>query len=341
MRVLILDEPTSSLTPIEVERVFRVVRDLKSKGIAIVFISHKMDEIFEIGDDYTVLRGGEMIESGQLSDTDERGLIRAMSGANFAERVARDPPAGREGPPLMEVRHLSGHMFENVSFTLRPGEILGFAGLVGAGRSEVMQTIFGYRPARAGKVTVCDQPWMLGRTEHSVKQGMLYLSEERKLHGIFRHLSVRENVGLSILDLTKSPLGISVARERGEVEGIRAEYDIQTDNIEKKISLLSGGNQQKAIIGRAMATRPRILIFDEPTKGIDVRTKAEIYRIMRSQARDGVGIILVSSEIEELLACSTRIVAMHSGRIVETLDAQHVDREQIVSAIFGQERVYG
>ncbi len=340
MRVLILDEPTSSLTPVEVERVFKVVRDLTARGVAVVFISHKMDEIFEIGDDYTVLRNGQMIETGLLADTDTAGLIRAMSGSDINGRTVRDTASRPAGSVLLEVEALSGHMFQDVSFDLRAGEILGFAGLVGAGRSEVMQTIFGFRPATGGHVRLDGAAWRLGDTSASVRSGLLYLSEERKHHGIFPQLSVRENVGLSILDLTRSPLGISAARERREVERIRDAYDIRTDSIEKRISLLSGGNQQKAIIGRAMATRPRVLIFDEPTKGIDVRTKTEIYRIMRTLADDGVGIVLVSSEMEELMACSTRIVAMHAGRVVQTFDASRAPRERIVAAIFGKEAAH-
>ncbi|MEO0385410.1 MAG: sugar ABC transporter ATP-binding protein [Pseudomonadota bacterium] len=337
MQVLILDEPTSSLTPIEVARVFKVVRDLKADGIAVVFISHKLDEVFDIGDDYTVLRNGEMIETGRLAETDADGLIRAMSGGDLKERGSEMAPDVSQGEPILRVENLSGPMFHDISFELKPGEILGFAGLVGAGRSEVMQTIFGFRKAISGAVNVHGEDWPLGNTTASVRGGMLYLSEERKHHGIFSHLSLRENVGLSILDLTRSPLGINARAERQQVEQIRADYEIQTDTIEKRISLLSGGNQQKAIIGRAMATRPRILIFDEPTKGIDVRTKSEIYAIMRKLAADGVGIVLVSSEVEELLACSTRIIAMHSGRITGTFSAEDASADRIVSAIFGSE----
>ncbi|WP_116134464.1 sugar ABC transporter ATP-binding protein [Tropicimonas sp. IMCC34043] len=338
MKVLILDEPTSSLTPIEVERVFRVIRDFHDRGVGVVFISHKMDEVFDIGHDYTVLRNGQKVEAGKLATTSEDNLIRAMSGEKLELGSAFRPTTARaDAPALLTVERLSGERFENVSFNLHAGEILGFAGLVGSGRSEIMQTIFGYRKARGGRVTMDGAPWELGSTSASVGRGMLYLSEERKHHGIFPQLSLRENIGLSILDLTNSPLGIRARKENEAVDRIIDEYEIRTDSREKKISLLSGGNQQKAIIGRAMATDPRILIFDEPTKGIDVRTKAQIYAIMQSLAERGVGIILVSSEMDELRKCANRIITMHFGRMTGEFDTETTDNETLVGAIFSRE----
>ncbi|MDQ0391329.1 sugar ABC transporter ATP-binding protein [Labrys monachus] len=336
MKVLILDEPTSSLTRVEVERVFKVIRGLLDRDHAIVFISHKMEEVFQIGDDYTVLRNGEKVESGRIADVTEAGLIRAMSGRHltFDDHFRPETPASE---PILEVRGLSGARFQDVNFDLRRGEILGFAGLVGAGRSEVMQTIFGYLKATAGTVKVEGRDWRLNDTSRSVAGGMLYLSEERKHHGIFPMLSLRENIGLSILSLTSGPLGISLPRERSAVQKIIDDYGIRTAGMGKRISNLSGGNQQKAIIGRAMATRPRILIFDEPTKGIDIRTKAEIYRIMKTLAQEGVGVILVSSEINELRQCSSRIVTMHNGRVTGEFGTAETSTETLVGAIFGTE----
>ncbi|MBR9892050.1 sugar ABC transporter ATP-binding protein [bacterium] len=336
MKVLILDEPTSSLTPIEVERVFRVIRDFHDRGVAVVFISHKMDEVFDIGHDYTVLRNGRKIEAGKLSEVNEEALIRAMSGQKLELGTVFRPESER-GAALLEVDGLSGPRFDDVSFTLDAGEILGFAGLVGSGRSELMQTIFGFRKARGGSVRMNGADWPLGDTTKSVRGGMLYLSEERKHHGIFPNLSLRENIGLSITDLTNSPLGISASKERAAVDGIIDDYEIRTASREKKISFLSGGNQQKAIIGRAMAMAPKILIFDEPTKGIDVRTKAQIYGIMKSLAEKGIGIILVSSEMDELRKCASRIITMHSGRVTGEFDSATTEGEQLVGAIFARE----
>ena len=333
-KVLILDEPTSSLTATETERLFAIVRQLRDSGRAIIFISHKMDEIFALGDSVTVLRNGQTVGHAPLADVTPAGLIRMMSG----EEVRLDQrfqPRGDVGDTLLAVQGLSGTGFEDVSFTLRRGEILGFAGLVGAGRSEVMQTIFGHLAARAGTVRMEAQPWRLGDPTASVRRGMLYLSEERKLHGILPMRSLRENIGISLFGQTAPHDLISRRREALLVAQIIERYGIRTSSPEKRIMFLSGGNQQKAIIGRAMAQAPRILIFDEPTKGIDVRTKAEIYRLMQELAEAGIGIILVSSEMEELRRCASRIVTMYAGRISGEFITDQTDNDALVRAIIG------
>ncbi|QRM57690.1 sugar ABC transporter ATP-binding protein [Sinorhizobium sp. BG8] len=340
MKVLILDEPTSALTRTEVDRVFKVINGFRDADHAIVFISHKMDEVFSIGDDYTVLRNGEKVAAGAIKDITETDLIRAMSGSelSFSEHFWPEKASDAPEETIIKVEDLSGRRFDNVSFELKRGEILGFAGLVGAGRSEIMQTLFGYHKATAGKVTVKGKSWKLGDTNYSVANGMLYLSEERKLHGILPLLSVRENIGISILGQTTGWLGISASKEKSKVAEIIKAYDIKTASMGKKIAFLSGGNQQKAIIGRAMATMPNVLIFDEPTKGIDVRTKAEIYRIMKTLAENGVGIILVSSEMDELRKCANRIITMYTGRITGSFETATTSNETLVGAIFGSEK---
>ena len=339
MKVLILDEPTSALTRTEVDRVFRVISGFRNRAHAIIFMSHKMDEVFTIGDDYTVLRNGKKVEAGRLADTNAEGLIKAMSGEaiNLGDMFRPEAAPAGAGETILKVRGLSGSGFSNVDFDLKRGEILGFAGLVGAGRSEVMQTIFGYLKAKSGTVEMEGAPWKLGDTSASMRNGMIYLSEERKHHGIFPLMSVRDNIGMAIYGQTTSVFGISAGKERAKVSEIIKAYDIKTPNMNKQIVYLSGGNQQKALIGRAMARRPRVLIFDEPTKGIDVRTKAEIYRIMKSLAEQGVGIILVSSEMDELLRCSTRIITMYSGKVTGSFDAASTSTETLVGAMFGRE----
>lgn len=333
-KVLILDEPTSSLTVQEVERLFRIIRQLRDSGHAIVFISHKMEEIFGLGDAVTVLRNGELVGTRPLGELDEASLIRMMSG----EEVRVDQvffPDTAPGEALLEVRGLSGPRFHDASFVLRRGEILGFAGLVGAGRSELMQTMFGYLKAKSGAVTVGGRSWKLGDTSFSIANGMLYLSEERRQHGILPFQSVRENIGISLFGQTVRAGAISGARERGIVQSVIETYDIRTPSMEKPIMFLSGGNQQKAIIGRAMACDPKVLIFDEPTKGIDVRTKIEIYRIMKELAERGVGIILVSSDLAELRKCASRILIMHDGAMGGEFTTSETDNETLVRAILG------
>jgi len=333
-KVLILDEPTSSLTSQEVERLFNIIRQLRADNHAVIFISHKMEEIFDLGDDVTVLRNGERVATRPLSGLTEPELIRLMSG----EEVRMDQvfyPTTAPGETLLEVTGLSGYRFHDASFQLRAGEILGFAGLVGAGRSELMQTMFGYLKATAGHVKVAGKNWKLHDTSFSIAHGMLYLSEERRQHGILPFLSVRENIGISIFDRTVSLGTIFAGRERHIVSDIIKTYDIKTPSMEKQIMFLSGGNQQKAIIGRAMACHPKVLIFDEPTKGIDVRTKVEIYRIMKELAERGVGIILVSSDLVELRKCAGRILTMHSGSLGGEFLTKDTDNETLVRAILG------
>lgn len=337
-KVLILDEPTSSLTIQEVERLFNIIRQLRDSGHAVVFISHKMEEIFDLGDTVTVLRNGELVGTRPLTELDEASLIRMMSG----EEVRVDQvffPETTPGETLLEVKGLGGERFHDASFALRRGEILGFAGLVGAGRSELMQTMFGYLKATSGEVTVDGHRWKLGDTAFSIANGMLYLSEERRQHGILPFQSVRENIGISLFGQTVRAGAISAVLERRIVKSVIQTYDIKTPSMEKQIMFLSGGNQQKAIIGRAMACNPKVLIFDEPTKGIDVRTKVEIYRIMKELAERGVGIILVSSDLSELRKCASRILIMHDGSLCGEFTTSETDNETLVRAILGADEV--
>ncbi|MDV6318136.1 sugar ABC transporter ATP-binding protein [Chromohalobacter sp. HP20-39] len=338
MKILILDEPTSSLTENEVERVFRVVRDVVEEGCGVVFISHKFDEMFAISDTISVLRNGQKIDTQPASRLDNNQLVKLMSGQEI-KTDAKLQPVESDGTRevLLEVEGLSGKGFDSVSFQLRRGEILGFAGLVGSGRSEVMQTLFGFLPARAGKLRVEGQDWRLGDTSSSVRSGLFYLSEERKYHGIFPGQSVRRNIGMALFEETAGRGVIRSQKERERVGKIVRDYDIKTPTLNKNIAFLSGGNQQKAIIGRAMACNPKVLIFDEPTKGIDLRTKMEIYRLMKELAERGVGIILVSSEMDELQRCANRIITMYEGRISGNFHIDDASGADLVGAIHGHE----
>lgn len=336
LRILILDEPTSSLTTAEVDRVFGVLDRLKHSGHGIVFISHKMDEIYQIGDEVSVLRNGRHVGHHALSALDEADLLHLMSGEEVRTDRSYQPGSGA-GNVLLEVRGMSGRRFKDISFQLRQGEILGFAGLVGAGRSELMQAIFGFLPATAGQVSLEGRAWRLGDTHWSVEHGMVYLSEERKLHGILANLSLRENIGICLFGETALGGVINRRLEHRCVDQIIRDYAIKTSDSGKKIGFLSGGNQQKAIIGRAMRLQPRLLIFDEPTKGIDVKTKAEIYRMMQQLAESGTGIILVSSEMTELIACASRILTMHEGRLSGEFNTLETDKQTLVKAIVSAE----
>lgn len=333
-QVLMLDEPTTSLTTEDTQILFEIIREIQAENKAVIFISHKLEEIFQLGDELTVFRNGKKVAHSELKDIDIPWVISQMTG----RKVIQDQRYCSEkvsDEVLLEVEHLTGERFTDISFQLKKGEILGFSGLVGAGRSELMQAIFGYLPVYEGKVKLDGQEWKLGDTNYSVKNGFIYLPEERKKQGILPELSIRENISVSVLEKLQSSIGISRKREMELAEEVIDTYDIKTPDSDKAIQFLSGGNQQKVIIGRSMCCEPKVLVFDEPTKGIDVGTKAEIYRLMKELAEEkNIGIILISSEMEEVKKCSNRIIALYEGRKAGEYDA-NVDKEAILSAIIG------
>lgn len=332
--VLMLDEPTTSLTTSDTEILFDIVKEIKAENKAIIFISHKLEEIFALGDVLTVFRNGKKVAYSRLEEIDIPWVIRQMTGRELdQEQVFYSDKVSDE--VLLEVEGLTGERFTDVSFTLKKGEILGFSGLVGAGRSELMQAIFGYLPVYSGSVKLGGEDWKLGDTNYSVNHGFIYLPEERKKQGILPVLSIRENISVSALKDLKGGLGISKKKEDELAGRIIDTYDVKTPDAEKEIQFLSGGNQQKVIIGRSMCCSPKVLVFDEPTKGIDVGTKAEIYRLMKELAEEkGIGIILISSEMEEIKKCSNRIIALYEGKKAGEYDAE-ADKEAILSAIIG------
>ncbi len=332
--VLMLDEPTTSLTTRDTEILFDIVRKIKAENKSVIFISHKLEEIFALGDVITVFRNGKKVAYSELKDVDIQWVIKQMTGRALdqdqkfqSEKVTDEV--------LLEVDNLTGARFSNISFTLKKGEILGFSGLVGAGRSELMQAIFGYLPVYEGTVKMNGENWKLGDTSYSVKHGFIYLPEERKKEGILPVLSIRENISISVLDQLKTGLSISAKKENKLAQKVIDTYDVKTPGADKEIQFLSGGNQQKVIIGRAMSCEPKVLVFDEPTKGIDVGTKTEIYRLMKELAEEkGIGIILISSEMEEIKKCSNRVIALYRGRISGEYD-MNADKEAILGAIIG------
>lgn len=333
-KILMLDEPTTSLTTAETDRLFVVLKRLKAQGRAIIFISHKLEEIFAIGDEITVLRNGVRITGAQTKDVDIPWVISQMVGSDISqEETYKSEKAGRE--VLMEVKGLCGAKFNNIDFTLRKGEILGFSGLVGSGRTEIMQTILGYLPAWAGQVDIGGRGWNLGSTTESVQKGFIYMPEERKQQGILPRLSVRQNISISLLDKIKRAFLISKTREIRLAEKVMKAYEIKAASCDQHIRLLSGGNQQKVIIGRAMFAHPKILVFDEPTKGIDIGSKIEIYKLMKRLAEEEqIGIILVSSEMNEVLRCSNRVITIYFGEKAGEFDVPF-DKTKIMNSIMG------
>lgn len=332
--VLMLDEPTTSLTTRDTQILFDIVKEIQKENKAIIFISHKLEEIFALGDVITVFRNGKKVAYSRLDEIDIPWVIKQMTGRELnQDQVFYSDKVSDE--VLLEVNNLTGERFTDISFQLKKGEILGFSGLVGAGRSELMQAIFGYLPVYSGNVRLDGKDWKLGDTNYSVNHGFIYLPEERKKQGILPVLSIRENISISVLDDLKSGINISRRKEDELAQKVIETYDVKTPGADKEIQFLSGGNQQKVIIGRAMSCNPKVLVFDEPTKGIDVGTKAEIYRLMKELAEEkGIGIILISSEMEEIKKCSNRIIALYEGKMAGEYDAK-ADKEEILGAIIG------
>lgn len=314
-QVLLFDEPTTSLTMEDVDRLFKVMGEIKRSGTAVIFISHKLEEVFSICDDVTVLRNGIKVGEGKTENVDIPWTVHNMVGRELdAEMTYLSEHVSDE--VVMEVENLIGEGFRDVTFNLHKGEILGFTGLVGAGRSELMQAIFGYSRIFSGKVSIGGKLWKKADTSFSASNGLIYLPEERKSQGIFPSLSVRINSTISLLVGKLRSFFVKKQNEESLAKKIIKAYDIKTPSLDQQIRLLSGGNQQKIIIGRSMFLDPKVLIFDEPTKGIDVGAKAEIYKLMKQLAEEKqIGIILVSSELEEILRCSNRILCMYGGRL--------------------------
>jgi rhamnose transport system ATP-binding protein len=345
-RILILDEPTASLSEREVESLFAILRELRREGIAIILITHRMDEIFTLADRITVLRDGETVTTQPVKEIDRAGLIRLMVGREmstvFPPRAA-DTVAGKV---LIKVEELSSRAvrLENISFTLHSGEILGLAGLVGAGRSELAQTIFGLHPLDRGRILINHpgeeerlQEVVINSPAEAIAAGIAYVPEDRRRHGVIPELSITVNSSLAILPRLSRRGIVDRAAERLLAAAFASRLRLKASSLHAPVATLSGGNQQKVALARWLATNPRILILDEPTQGIDVGAKAEIHRLMRELASQGMAIIMISSELPEIIGMSDRILVMRSGSTVATLDKCEASPERIISIALGHQ----
>ncbi len=332
-KLLIMDEPTSSLAATEIDNLFSIVRDLKSQGIAVVFISHKLDEMLEITDRISVLRDGEHVGDLITADTHKDEIIALMVGRELGHLFTE-----RKGKPAQEiafeVQALSGPPnTKDVSFKLYKGEILGLAGLVGAGRTELAQLLMGTTKKTAGKTLVHGQEVTIKNTSDAVKVGIGYVPEDRKNLGLVLPMTTRENLSMAIHPKLTNALNI-INRKR-EVEICNQYVDqlqIKISSLAQVVNNLSGGNQQKVVIGKWLATMPSVLILDEPTRGIDVGAKAEVHRIIAELADEGVAILVISSELPEILGVADRVLVMHDGRITADLPKEQADQETIMKA---------
>jgi ribose transport system ATP-binding protein len=313
-RLIIMDEPTSSLTDHETEMLFSVSRNLKEQGVSIVFISHRLEEVFQICDRCTVLRDGQYVASANVADISKDDLIQWMVGRQLGNIFVKEK--ARIGETILEVEHLNTDLLRDVSFSLARGEILGFAGLVGAGRTEVMRAIFGVDKRQSGKITIKGQTVEIQSPEHAIRHKMGFVPEDRKQQALFLGLTVRENITSACMKkVSRNGVVVRDAIEQEISQKFVETLDIRTPGLEQKVMNLSGGNQQKVVISKWLATEPEILIVDEPTRGIDVGSKKEIHSLLSHLAQQGIGIIMISSELPEIIGMSDRVVVMHEGRI--------------------------
>ncbi|MDO9414942.1 sugar ABC transporter ATP-binding protein [Pararhizobium sp.] len=328
--VLIMDEPTSALTDREVNHLFQIIRDLRSQGIGIVYITHKMNELFEIADEFSVFRDGKYIGTHLSTDVTRDDIIRMMVGREITQMFPKEEVP--IGDVVLSVKDLClKGVFENVSFDVRAGEILGIAGLVGSGRSNVAETVFGVTPATSGTISINKKEVKIDSANTAIANRMAFLTEDRKDTGCLLILDILENMQIAVLQDKFVKNGFVNEKEvTAACEAMSKKLRVKTPNLHERIENLSGGNQQKVLIGRWLLTQPRILILDEPTRGIDVGAKAEIHRFVTELARDGVAVIMISSEMPEVLGMSDRIMVMHEGRVTGFLDRAEATQVKVM-----------
>ncbi len=329
-KVLIMDEPTSSLSSTESENLFRVIRDLRSRGVSIVYISHRLGEVKALADRVTVLRDGE--NAGELDRHEIRhdSMVRMMVGRDLSQFYAHQPhPPGDSALEVSQLR-TSAHPKQELSFQVRAGEIVGVAGLVGAGRTEMLETVFGVRPARGGSIRVAGQLLRPQSPLDAIQAGLALVPEDRKKQGVILQMAVRDNISLASLRRDQHSGFLNRQREQELSSEMIQSLQIKTPNPDQFAQFLSGGNQQKVVLGKWLALRPKVLLLDEPTRGIDVGAKQEIYRLMEKLSRDGVAILFVSSELEEILGLSDRTIVMHEGRITGELARPELSEEAVL-----------
>jgi ABC-type sugar transport system ATPase subunit len=328
--VLIMDEPTSALTEKEVTHLFTIIRALKNEGKGIIYITHKMNELFEIADEVSVFRDGKYISTKAASDVTRNDIIRMMVGREITQMFPKETvPIGKV---KLAVKNLSlNGIFKDVSFEVREGEILGIAGLVGSGRSNIAETIFGVTPASSGSIEIDGKVVTVSSPSIAMEHGMAFLTEDRKETGCFLLLDVQDNTQMAVLQNKYVKNGfVQQAKLSKDSEAMAQTLRVRTPDMQEPIINLSGGNQQKVLIARWLLTQPRILILDEPTRGIDVGAKAEIHRLVSQLAGQGVAVIMISSEMPEVLGMSDRIMVVHEGRVTGFLDRAEADQVKIM-----------
>jgi rhamnose transport system ATP-binding protein len=335
-RVILMDEPTASLTPSEVSNLFVIMRRLREQGVAIVFVSHRLEEIFEICDRITVLRDGEYVGERNPETTSMDEIISLMVGRSVS--VLFEKPVDHHiGQPILEVEGLSRRRkFRNISFDVRAGEIVGVAGLVGAGRTDVGRALVGIQDIDAGSVKINGRMVTVKSPQDALAYGMVYLPEDRQQHGLLMPMSVAQNATIPVLKALTKAGWLNDQVERDETATYVEKLNINLRHVDQPVKELSGGNQQKVVLSKWLMTEPRLMILDEPTRGIDVGAKVEIHRLMSELTQQGLGILMISSELPEILALSDRIIVMREGEISAYFERGEATPERVMAAATGQ-----
>jgi ABC-type sugar transport system ATPase subunit len=338
-RIVVMDEPTSSLTEEETATLFRIIRELKEKGVCVIYVSHRMREVFDICDRITILRDGKLVDVIKANETAPSDIVRLMVGRDLSDLFGRrtieiDPNSA----PILEVTKLcSGKQVKEVSFDVKPGEIVALSGLIGSGRSEAAMAIFGARRIDSGEIKLSGHKVDFKRPQHAIQRGIALVPEDRKQQGLFLQLSVRQNMSSASLDEISGFAIISNKRDKKLATDYSEALSLRQTAREVAVGTLSGGNQQKVVLGRWLAKKPNVLILDEPTRGVDVGAKGEIYQIIRRIAAEGVGIVMISSELTEVLGMADRIVVMREGKKVAELPAEGTTEAKVIALATGVE----
>ncbi len=333
-KVIIMDEPTSAITKKEVNKLFDKIRGLKRKGATILYISHKMDEIFQIADTITVLRDGKLVDTRPAKDLDIDTVISMMVGRSISHVFPKENVL--IGEKIFSVENLrSKNVFEDISLDVRKGEILGISGLMGAGRTEVARAIFGLDAYDGGTISIDGREIRRATIKKSIENGIAMISEDRKRYGLIAVRSVKENISLSSLKLVTKLLFINKKKEYANVMAMVDKLSVKTPTINAVVGSLSGGNQQKVVLAKGLLSNPKVLILDEPTRGIDVGAKLEIYRLIGKLAKEGIAIIFISSELPELLGICDRLIVMRKGRVAGHLPMEGITQEKVMKLATG------
>lgn len=333
VKLLIMDEPTAPLTVSEVDTLFTIIRDLKARGVTIIYISHRLEELFEVADRITVMRDGKYVDTKNVADVDRKQLIALMAGRELNESYpVRTNAIGEE---MLRVDSLTGNGDKNISFTLHKGEILGFAGLVGAGRTELMRVIYGANPVESGKIYISGKEVKILSCGDAIKNGIGYIPEDRKNQGVFLRMSIKWNTVINNIKAFCNGMFVDEKKELAAAEKYEKAFNIKAPTLEQKVGNLSGGNQQKVVIAKVLAANSKIIIFDEPTRGIDVGAKQEIYKLMNELVAEGHAIIMVSSDMPELLGMSDRIIVIAEGEKTGEVEKADFDQNYILDLASG------